>query len=241
MFLFERLKDRDTIGFIKQMFFNNYSKYTGFLANFDTTSKAFNRTWPDIYGDFFTQSYYTGSRSSQGSFVHDAPLFQEWSPGSDTLADGYSIITVASGLGMKSFSLPREKTVNGGSLSFIGDSTSPANTPWSVHCILRSTGNDKDSVFTMPVGPSGIAKTSMAGWSRFEGAIVIVANARDGDHRVSIVVEPCPVSIHAGDSATVNGTLPAPLSSGSAEPRNRMFKRRMQFWLIPTPDAAAPG
>jgi hypothetical protein len=44
MYLYERIQNAPTIGFIKETFFNNYAKPVGFLANLDSTSKSFNTT-----------------------------------------------------------------------------------------------------------------------------------------------------------------------------------------------------
>ncbi len=217
-FLYERLETRPSISFIKKMFFNNFAKFTDFYANLDSTSKSFTRTWPDIFGDFFSQSYFTGRRSRPDYFIHDAPLLREWTPLTDSLDQGYSIGKAVSAHGMRLFSVTQKPIFLGnGFMSFIGDSALPAAPFWSVHGILHSGGENPDSVFTLPVSSAGESKTAITDWSRFNGAIVIVSNAQeDINHRATLVFEPCPVTLPSGSSTTVRGVPSAPLSPSSS-------------------------
>jgi hypothetical protein len=218
MFLYERLEAQPSISFIKKLFFNNYNKYIDFFANLDSTSKSFSRIWPDILGDFFTQSYYTGKRTRPDYFINDAQLFKEWTFPADSLDPGYSINKEVSIHGMRVFSLTKNKTpFNDGFLSVIGDSALPAAPFWSVHGILQSGGENKDSVFSWPVSSSGTGTTGMTNWSRFGGALVVVSNAQeDKAHHASLVFEPCPITIAAMDSAMIVGAPVKPLSSSSS-------------------------
>ena len=221
LFLYERLEKRPSIAFIKRMFFNNYDKYIDFYANLDSTAKSFTRTWADIYGDFFTESYFTANRSRPDYFFHDAPLLSEWNVVTDNIDQGYSIKKTVPALGMKTFFLSKKKfSLNDGRLFFSGDSVSSAASFWNIHCILHTdgnTGHSMDSVFSMPVSSSGASVATMANWSRFDSAIIIVSNASgEKSHTASIGFEPCPVSLHAGDSATYPGSLSSPLSQHSS-------------------------
>jgi hypothetical protein len=223
MFLYERLDRQPSIEFIKRMFFNNYRAYIDFFANLESTAKTFNTTWPEIYGNFFTQSYYTGTRSRSDRFVHDAPLLPQWSAAIDSIDQGYSIKKNVPASGMKTF-LPPQKIfpLDNGRLLFLGDSASVGSAAllWNVHCILHAHGDTShtmDSIFSLPVLASGTSIAAMADWSRFDSAIIIVSNAgREKSHSASLVFEPCPVALHAGDSATYYGAHSAALSEHSS-------------------------
>ncbi len=220
MFLYERLEENPSIEFVRRMFFNNYDKYLDFLSNLDSTSKTFNRPWADIFGDFFTRSYYTGDRARPEYFIHDARLFGQWPVDNDTLDLAYSINKAVPPFGMGTYFLTQQKyPFADGTVHFIGDSATSAGTSpfWSVHCVLRPSGKGADSLFVLPVSSSGRAASTTADWSRFEDAVLIVSNARgDKSRSASLVFEHCPVTIHAGDSVTFDGKVPMGLSSASS-------------------------
>lgn len=221
LFLYERLEEHPSIEFIKRMFFNNYAKYIDFFSNLDSTSKSFTRTWPDIYGDFFTESYFTANRSRPDYFFRDAPLLPKWDAVADNVDQGYSIKKTVPALGMKTFLLSQKKIpLDAGRLFFFGDSVSSGPAFWNVRCILHTAGDTShsmDSVFTMPVSTSGASIATMENWSRFDSALIISTNAGEGkSHAASLVVEPCQVSLHAGDSATYSGAISSPLSQHSS-------------------------
>jgi hypothetical protein len=218
MFLYERLEDQPSISFIKRMFFNNYNKYIDFFSNLDSTSKSFNRTWPDIFGDFFTQSYYSGSRARPGYFIYDAPLFKEWQVHGDSLDLGYSVRKEVPALGMRTFYLPQKKYgLSDGALSVFVDTAVSAASFSSVHCILQAGSDTVDSMFRLPVSPSGKTVTNMMNWSRFSGVMIVASNAQGNtNHQATVVFETCPVTMHAGDSTTLYGVLSAPLSQRSS-------------------------
>jgi len=90
MYLYERIQNAPTIGFIKETFFNNYAKPVGFLANLDQPQKVSIPPGRNV-GRFYTESYFIGPRSRPGYFVHDAPLFDAWSLDADNLDIAYSI------------------------------------------------------------------------------------------------------------------------------------------------------
>jgi hypothetical protein len=226
MFLYERIQNAPTIGFIKEMFFNNYAKPVGFLADLDSTSKRFNTTWPEMFGRFYTESYFMGLRSRPGYFVHDAPLFDAWPLNADSLDIAYSIRKIVPAYGMQTFSITKKNyPFDNLSMGFFGDTLAPAVIPtfWSMHLLSLKSDASRDSIFSVPISLRSRAGVAISGWSAFDTAIFIVANSQgvfdkkaafvfgdtvvptDSQHADSIIVFPNPVHIRGGAVITVNG------------------------------------
>jgi hypothetical protein len=221
MFLYERLTERPSIAFVKRVFFNNYRAYVDFFANLDSTAKSMGSVWPKIFGDFSAQSYFTGNRSRPDLFIRDAPLLPQWPAGIDSVDRGYSIKKNVPPTGMAIFVPPlKDFPINGGRLSFIGDSAGSAKPFWNVQCILHASarsGHAQDSIFSIAVSASGTGVATVSDWSRFDGAVIVASNAAEEQNRgAALVLEPCPVTLRAGDSVTYRGSPAAPLSGHSS-------------------------
>ena len=220
MYLFERIQNAPTIGFIKEIFFNNYAKPIGFLANLDSTAKSINTTWPELLGGFYTESYFTGDRSIPGYFVHDAQLFDSWPLDPDNLDNAYSIRKNVPAYGMETFSINKSNyPYDNLSLDFLGDTLKPNTTAtfWSMHCLLIKPDGSRDSIFSIPVSRQSRTHAIVSEWPVFDTAIFIVANSQGNfDKNAALVFQPCPVSLHKGDSANFMCAISRPLSPVSA-------------------------
>jgi len=226
MYLYERIQNAPTIGFIKETFFNNYAKPVGFLANLDSTSKSFNTTWPEMFGRFYTESYFIGPRSRPGYFVHDAPLFDAWSLDADNLDIAYSIRKNVPAYGMETFSLTKiNYPYDNLSMDFLGDTLAPGTpaTFWSMHCLLKKSNGTQDSIFSIPISSRSRASVAISAWPAFDTAIFVIANSQGnfaknstlvfGDTLVpvdspqvnSIVAFPNPVHVRTGAVVTIHG------------------------------------
>jgi hypothetical protein len=219
MFLYERILNAPTIGFVKEMFFNNYAKPIGFLANLDSTAKSFNSTWPELLVRFYTESYFTGERSRPGYFVHDAPLFDSWPLDADSLDIAYSIRKNVPAYGMETFSITKKNyPYDNLSMDFFGDTlASGAPAFWSMHCLVKKPDGTQDSIFSVPISSRSQASATISAWPAFDTAIFFVANAQGNfDRNAALVFQPCPISLHKGDSATFVCAISQPISAESA-------------------------
>jgi hypothetical protein len=219
MFLYERILNAPTIGFVKEMFFNNYAKPIGFLANLDSTAKSFNSTWPELLGRFYTESYFTGERSRPGYFVQDAPLFDSWPLDADSLDIAYSIRKNVPAYGMETFSITKiNYPYDNLSMDFFGDTlASGAPAFWSMHCLVKKPDGTQDSIFSVPISSRSQASATISAWPAFGTAIFFVANAQGNfDRNTALVFQPCPISLHKGDSATFVCAISQPISAESA-------------------------
>ena len=219
MFLYERIQTVPTIAFIKKLFFNNYAKPIGFFANLDSTAKSFNSTWPELLGRFYTESYFTGERSRPGYFVHDAPLFDSWPLDADSLDIAYSIRKNVPAYGMETFSITKKNyPYDNLSMDFFGDTlASGAPAFWSMHCLVKKPDGTQDSIFSVPISSRSQASATISAWPAFDTAIFFVANAQGNfDRNAALVFQPCPISLHKGDSATFVCAISQPISAESA-------------------------
>ena len=219
MYLYEQISSVPTIGFIKKMFFNNYAKPIGFIANLDSTAKSFNTTWPELLGRFYTESYFTGARSLTGYFVHDAPLFDAWPLDADRLDIAYSIRKNVPAYGMETFSITKKNyPYDNLSMDFFGDTlASGAPAFWSMHCLVKKPDGTQDSIFSVPISSRSQASATISAWPAFDTAIFFVANAQGNfDRNAALVFQPCPISLHKGDSATFVCAISQPISAESA-------------------------
>lgn len=221
MFLYERPLNAHapSIAFIKKMFFNNYSKPLNFPDNLDSTAKSFDFTWPEVLGNFYTESYFMGDRSRPGFFVHDAPLFQAWTLYSDNLDNAYSIRKNVSAFGMETFSITKAQyPYDRLSMDFLGDTLIPTIAPtfWSMHCLLKKSDRSQDSTFSIPVSSRSQASVLVSNWAAFDTVLFIAANAGPGTKNAALGFLPCPVSLHKGDSSTIICRISRPLSTASA-------------------------
>ena len=226
MFLYERILNAPTIGFVKEMFFNNYAKPIGFLANLDSTAKSFNSTWPELLVRFYTESYFTGERSRPGYFVHDAPLFDSWPLDADSLDIAYSIRKNVPAYGMETFSITKKNyPYDNLSMGFFGDTLVPSTAPtfWNMHCLLKKSSTSQDSIFSVPISSRSRTSVAISQWPAFDTVIFVIANSQGnfaknatlvfGDTLVPvdspqvnpIFVFPNPVHIKSGAAVTING------------------------------------
>lgn len=226
MYLYEQISSVPTIGFIKKMFFNNYAKPIGFIANLDSTAKSFNTTWPELLGRFYTESYFTGARSLTGYFVHDAPLFDAWPLDADRLDIAYSIRKNVPAYGMETFSITKKNyPYDNLSMGFFGDTLVPSTAPtfWNMHCLLKKSSTSQDSIFSVPISSRSRTSVAISQWPAFDTVIFVIANSQGnfaknatlvfGDTLVPvdspqvnpIFVFPNPVHIKSGAAVTING------------------------------------
>jgi hypothetical protein len=64
VYQYERIQSAPTIGFAKQMFLNTLTNPNlPFQQNLDSVSSSLGTSWTTLLGNFYTSSYFTGSRS----------------------------------------------------------------------------------------------------------------------------------------------------------------------------------
>jgi hypothetical protein len=209
IFLFQQTADTPCICFIKSMFFNDYQKPIAFLNNLRASALQFGHAWTDLLGNFFTQSYYTGSRSVNGRFIKDAALLPQWDYAPDAVTDAQPIRKTIQPFAMNTFSfLHQAGDADALKIGFLGDSLNTGetdtNTIWSVHCILKKdTVSADDSVFAMPIATLSHGSAAIDGWHRFTEALVVVTNGRyDLSRSATVTFEACGTTVRAGDSAS---------------------------------------
>ena len=226
MYLFQHALDTPGIGFVKTMYDNNYRSPITFYDNLSLTSLHLNRSWPDLLGDFYTASYYTGDRAVGSRFIKDADSLPQWSYDPDEVNATSAVTKGISPFAMNTFSLVNRSVYpDSVQLYFSGESIVPAGTGtnglWSVRCILkRDDVAAHDSVVGLPMRSLGSATLRIAGWHRFREALFIVTNAGyDRSRRATIsfdsllnlslvspfIVFPNPVHLKGGSKCIFQG------------------------------------
>jgi hypothetical protein len=207
-YLYEFTYPSPRIDFVKSIFFNNYQKAIQFKPDLDKSSSTAGRTWADILGGFYTESYYTGPRAVAGRFTADAPLLGgSWSYPNDIPDASGSVTKPVDLFSMNTFSYLHQPSDNPTlGLSFTGDTTTagdPDTSPvWSVHCILKKDSVPAhDSIFVVPLSSKGRGATTISGWQNFTEALVVAVNARyDKSRSATVGFQACGVTVHKGDT-----------------------------------------
>jgi hypothetical protein len=210
MYLYHRALPAPGISFVKSIFFNNYAKTTPFLDNLRSTSLSFNRTWADILGTFYTESYFTGTRKTAGVFLPDS-LPDMWTPKTDVLDNNFSIQKPFEPFGMNTFSYFNENNgENTLKVSFFGDSLTTAekdtNQLWGARCILMQDENAAhDTIIPLPVASNGTGEVYIQNWQRFKNVLVVAANAKnDISRNATVSFTLCNDAIFTKDTLTVS-------------------------------------
>jgi len=198
IYLYEIATGSQRIDFVKGMDFANYAQTRPFLDNLRKTSLKFGRTWADIMGSFFTQSYYTGARAVSGRFVSDAAILGgEWQ---DSIDASITITKSVAPFGMNTFYYSRiSGDTNTLTIRFLGvaDNTD-TNTIWNVNCILQKDGFPAhDSLCNIPV-TSASGTLTVPAWPNFQHVLVVATNAKNDIARNATVafITPFPDSAH---------------------------------------------
>jgi hypothetical protein len=216
MYLYHRALGAPGIGFIKNIYFNNYNAGSPvpFLDNLRATALQSGRTWTGILGSYFTESYYTGNRAAAGRFIPDAPvLANQWGYDSDVPDNTTSIQKDVALFGMNTFSYVNKGAAFASAspnltVEFFGDTIAfDTNGVWSINCILKKDNlPDHDSMVALPLSYNSRGTLVVAGWPDYTEALVVAVNAKnDRSRRAAVSFTACgdnSVTIAAGASSS---------------------------------------
>jgi hypothetical protein len=218
MFLYHRASPSPRIDFVEKLYFDNYKITTPFINGLNAASIFIGRSWPDILGSFFTESYYTGARAVPGRFIPDAPLLKKkWDYAKDLPDASSSVVKTIQPFGMNTFYFAKDGAGDAGLIiHFVGDSLDPDNGDagaiYNIRCILARNENPADdSIISLSLFSKSRGSVSIPEWPAFSHVLVVASNARYGvARRASVVFQTCGVSIRKNESVVFQSSPPDP-------------------------------
>ncbi len=176
LYLYEYSGLRPGIDFIKYMFNNNTQGPIEFERNLTRSADQMNRTWSDLLGCFYTESYFTGSRSDSRYFIKDAAILGEWSVWPDDLDTANSVAKQVLGFGMQAFSyIPASQQAETLHVHFVSEDGDEES--WSVKAIISHKYGKKDTIVDLSKQTNGLWRAAIPDWPLKNGVKVIAANA----------------------------------------------------------------
>lgn len=210
-YLFERTTSTPGIDFIRKVFVDNFNRQQPFAKLLEGTSELYGTTWTSLLNHFHTESFFSGLRSRQGTFIADAPLLENWKYPLESPKESYVKRSTVNPYGMSRFGIsPSQTPGDTVFITFSGElpADTPADNLWAVSFISRANDHG-DSLFTLPIGTHGSGSIALPSNKDRTELIAIVTNGNQSTARTcNMFFDFCPVYLDSGEYISV-ATKPA--------------------------------
>ncbi|MFW5775014.1 MAG: hypothetical protein ACOCW2_01885 [Chitinivibrionales bacterium] len=178
-FLYQNPDQADSIGLIRQTFFNNFQSSTPFYENLTSSAAQTGISWAERIGAFHGKSFFTGSRA-RSIFLDDAALFRSWDYSSGSIRENDSQHLLVNGHAMVPVSFIREPHQENALLITAKKSSrdhSSESAPLALSILLRDqSGEMQDTVIFRILDADTTVQIQISSWDHYQEALTIVSN-----------------------------------------------------------------
>ncbi|NLG18167.1 MAG: hypothetical protein GX556_12615 [Fibrobacter sp.] len=211
--------DSPGIGFIRDVFDNNYKKLTPFHKNLRSTSASMGHLWTDLLAAFHTSSFFSGTRADTSRFLNDAGLFLQWSYDEGNYSPD-AIQKAVNPYGMARFHIPPQSVRDDTLFIFLSSLSRQYYTDlgrtWAANLIIRT--HEQDSVLNLHLDSLGNGTAMFPDLNEIDDIIVLVTNGHPSLVRDYIVsFQHCGINYKAGSSQSIAATSVDKQSSASVQ------------------------
>lgn len=192
LFLYNHSKNSPGIDFFKKIYDDNTAKKTSFGQLLDDASLYCGKTWGSLLCQFFTASFFTGSRAGTSKFIPDSKLLPQWSYFRGEYQVGKNIVKIVPPSGVQIVSF-ENNNITDSNLYCSGITTSSSkNIAINIICRFRNDTSG-DSIITLSDN-QGALECIFQKSNLVREYVVIITN---GDRIASGIVN-LSIGFHAG-------------------------------------------